>query len=138
MEWRKTPSHFAKCRAFLVLSLLLILLLTGCGAGAPKEQIPAEEQTPVEEQVSAYIIADYYNADGSFSALALALEETEAGRALDAVQGERFIVGDHEFMVEADSFTFMFYTHPSVESAVEWWNDYFEVAADNGIVTVIR
>ena len=124
MEWQKS-------RALLIFCLLMVVFLTGCTVSPPAEQVPPEQEP-------AYNISDYYNSDGSFSALALALEEGDSGRKLDVVRGDHFVVGNQSYEVAAESFTVIFYTFPSHDHATEWWNEYFETAADNGIVTVVE
>ena len=129
----KNIARFAQGKAVLIFCLLLAVWLSGCAASTPQKQ--PTEPAPGEEQ-AARNIADYYNADGSFSALALALEGSESARELEVKQGDCFAAQDHQYTVEAESFTFVLYTHPSLESAEAWWVDYFATAAGNGIVSV--
>ncbi|MCL2544749.1 MAG: hypothetical protein FWE77_02390 [Clostridia bacterium] len=124
MKWGKKLSHSIGHGALFVFLLFLAVLLTGCAAPSPTERAPA------------YNIADYYHSDGAFSALALALEERDFGRQLDAVRGDRFVVENQAYEVLAASFSVVFYTHPSLDHATEWWIEYLETAMESGIVTI--
>ena len=125
MERGKKSSNLNRI-ALLVTGFFFAVSLAGCSTPSPTPSPTPQEPT--------YIIADYYNSDGSFSDLALALEESDTNRKLDVVNGERFIVGNQAYEVLSDTYAVIFYTHSSLDQVTEWWIDYFETAADNGIV----
>jgi len=126
MKQDKKLSHVIGHRTLLVFCTFLTVFLIGCTAPSSTEQAPAHN------------IADYYQPDGSFSALALALEEEDFGRKLDVGPGDRFVIGNQTYEVLAESITVVFYTHPSMDHVTQWWAEYLETAMENGIVTIVE
>jgi hypothetical protein len=91
---------------------------------------PAEEPPAISG--NTYLIDDFYHADGSFSALGLALEEKDFEKSLTVGAGDIIIVGGQQYRVTADSLALSFYTQPSLDSVVIWWTDYLNSLVDSG------
>ena len=83
---------------------------------------------------SKYIITDYYDEDGGFSALGLALEEKNTEKQMTVTVGDLLIIGDQQYIVAANSLTLSFYTQPSLNNAIKWWTDYLNSWEESGKV----
>jgi len=108
----------------VMVVLLIFPLLTACGNGAAVE--------------GAYIITDYYNVDGSFSALGLALEEVNAEKTLVLNEGDIFIVNERQYRVMAESLVLSFYTQSSLDDVIQWWTDYVKIWSEDGIISEVK
>jgi predicted small lipoprotein YifL len=140
---------------FAVLAVAILLSLAACGGTPSNSQTndPSNGQTSTptsNEQTSAptseptstapevdtgYKITDYYNPDGSFSALGLALNEEDGEKALTVKSGDILTVGDQRYEVTAETLTLPFYTQPSLDEVIAWWTDHCASLADNGRIT---
>ena len=107
----------------VLLTVVMLLLCASCADTPPNEPTNA---LPADAAGTVYTIADYYNADGGFSALGLALNEENAEKVLTATGGDTLIVGDHAYSVTAESLTLTLYTQPSMDEVIEWWMEYCE------------
>lgn len=83
---------------------------------------------------TVYIITDYYDENGEFSALGSALDEENAEKVLMVKADDTIIVSDHEYTVIAESLTLTFYTQPSLDEVIQWWTDYCESRIERGEV----
>ena len=125
----------------------LIILCSSCG------DIPQDEQTdnlplhfhseinaPVSDKYvnseKTYIISDYYNEDGTFSDLGLALDEVNSEKVLIISGGETFIIGDRKYIVITEALAISFYTQSSINDVIQWWTDYIKTWEESGIVSV--
>lgn len=103
-----------------------------------KEPAVAEPEPPDVEPPAAagkkYTIADYYNEDGSFSGLGLALTERDSEKQLTVKAGDLLVVDGRQYTVVANSLTLSFYTQPSLDNAMTWWADYLDSWAESGKV----
>jgi len=118
----------------LIFALSAIVLLLFCASCA---DTPSSEQTaipPTDNAGTVYTIADYYNANGEFSALGLALDEENAEKVLTVNDGNTLVVGDHAYSVTAESLTLTFYTQPTLDEVIEWWTGYCEGWKEQGAV----
>ena len=84
-----------------------------------------------------YTITDYYNEDGKFSALGLALDEEDSERVLAVSGGELLIAGERRYEVTVESLTLSFYTQPSLDQVIQWWADCLDSWAESGKVTAV-
>ena len=84
--------------------------------------------------VTVYTVTDFYNTNGGLSDLGLALEEQDSEKTLKVKYGDVLIVGKRQYKVTADSLTLFFYSLPSHEMVIEFWNDYMN--SWEGIETV--
>ena len=130
-------------KKILTLALLLtVTLLISCG-GTDEGVSPTNDpsDTPpasLEPGKTYYIITDYYNEDGSYSELGLALEEVNSEKALALSGGEIFIVSDRQYMVTAETLTLSFYTQSSLSDVIQWWNDYVKIWSEDGIISEVK
>ncbi|MCL1810042.1 MAG: sigma-70 family RNA polymerase sigma factor [Clostridiales bacterium] len=103
-----------------------------------KEPVVTEPEPPDTEPPAAsgkkYTIADYYDAEGGFSALGMALIERDSEKQLTVKAGDLLVVDGRQYTVLATSLTLSFYTQPSLDNAMEWWTDYLENWAASGKV----
>jgi len=116
---------------FLQLTASIVICLLIFGA-VPVMAADAEgfEQT--------YTIADYYNEDGSFSELGLALEVVNTEKVLTVNEGDVVVAGERHFRVLAESFIFSFYTQPSLTHVIDWWTVYLVSLEEGGVVVEIE
>ena len=84
-----------------------------------------------------YIITDYYNEDGKFSDLGLMLEENNSERVLAVSGGDILIAGDRQYEITTQSLTLSFYTQPSRDQVILWWNDYLSSWAQSDKVALL-
>ena len=84
-----------------------------------------------------YAISGYYDEDGKFSDLGLALDERDSERVLTVSDGDILIVGDRQYEVTADSLALSFYTQPSIDQVAQWWTDYLDSWAESGKIQFI-
>lgn len=108
---------------------LALALLTGCGGNTPPP--------PPDSAEPGYRIADYYNEDGTFSALGLALDEVNSEKVLMTKSGDILIVDTRKYSVTAESLTLTFYTQSSLDDAISWWTDYCESRKERGEIAEI-
>lgn len=116
-----------KIFALTLVFLLALSLLAACST--EKEQTDTPESNSAEK---VYKIADYYNADGGFSALGLALPEENSEKVLTVSAGDTLIVGNDKYSVAAESIKLSFYTQPSLDQVIEWWTNYCEGLVGSG------
>jgi len=84
---------------------------------------PAESTTPGYPD-NAYVITDYYNEDGTFSGLGLALDEVNSEKTLILNDGDIFVVGGQMYIVTAETLTLSFYTQSSLADVNQWWTNF--------------
>ena len=101
---------------------------SGSSSGSPSSGNPSESKGTV------YAIADYYNDDGTFSDLGLALNEENSERVLTVQADDVLVVGGRQYTITAESITVPFYTQPSYDEVIEWWAAYLKSHAADGIV----
>ena len=83
---------------------------------------------------NSYYVSDYYNSDGTFSALGLALQNVGSERVLTLYSGDTIVVGSQQYTVTSGSIILSFYTQPSIDSVNTWWNSYLDnLAVDNKV-----
>jgi hypothetical protein len=122
----------------LTLALMFMALGASCSGNTSNEQTeapPPENVAPIPD--NAYIIADYYNEDGTFSSLGLALEEANMEKVLTIKEGEVFVVNGRQYRVMVEELTVSFYTQSSIAEVFEWWSDYTSMWEINGTIAVI-
>ena len=119
-----------KLRRLQLISITVACLLIFGSIPSLASDIGASEQT--------YRIADYYNEDGSFSALGLGLEEIDYARMLTVEEGDTVIAGDRQFLVLAETYSFSFYTQSSLTRVIEWATEYLESLEESGVVIEIE
>ena len=91
-----------------------------------------------ENEGQTYIIADYYNEDGSFSELGQALDINEFGESILTVNYEDiFVVGSRRFLVNVEALELVIYTL-STDHIIEWWVVQFASMAESSIVIEIE
>ena len=103
----------------------------------PVTEPPVTEPPVVEPPAASgnrYTITNYYNEDGGFSALGLALEEKGSEKVLTVKGGDILMVGSRQYTVTANSLTLSFYTQPSLANVTRWWTDYLNSWAEGGAV----
>ena len=126
----------------LILALLLTSsLLTACSGnsnGSGESVQENDRSGGVTAAEGAYIIADYYNEDGTFSELGLALEEVNSEKTMVLRDGDIFIVSDRQYTVTAESLTLSFYTQSSFADVIQWWTDYVRIWSEDGIISEVK
>jgi len=118
---RKTYTFF--------LALIIIALCVSCA------DEPVNEPTstpPTDGGGTVYTITDYYDVNGGYSDLGLALDEENGEKTLTVKSGDTLIVGGHSYSVTAEILTIPFYTQPSLDEVVDWWTDYCENRIERG------
>jgi len=130
----------------IIFAILVLAMLLSCAACAGT---PASDQTstptsndrtstaPTNNTGTVYKIADYYNADGSFSALGLVLNEEDTEKVLTVKDGDTIIVDNQKYSVTAESLTLPFYTQSSLDGVIEWWKDYCDSRIERDEMTKI-
>lgn len=120
-------------KTILTLSVLLTLfLLTACTNSAGNTDDKTGTSSPLPNGTgTVYRITDYYDADGGFSSLGLALDEENSEKVLKASEGDTLIVGDQEYVV-VHSLVIPFYTQTSLDEALAWWTAYCESRVERG------
>jgi len=117
----------------------LLTLCTSCSGTPANEQptTPPIESTapPSGYPDNAYVITDYYNEDGTFSELGLALNEINSEKTLVLREGDIFIVSDRQYIIAAETLTFSFYTQSSFAEVIQWWTDYVKLWEESGIIS---
>ena len=84
-------------------------------------------------------ISDYYDANGGYSALGLALPRgVDSEGVLKAKNGDLLFVGGKQFKVTADTVTLSLYTQPTLARAIEWWVECMDSLADSGGAVVVK
>ena len=129
-----------KC-LILWLALMVMALSASCSdaPGNAHTETPFTENTapaPLNPGESYYAITDYYNKDGSFSELGLALEEVNSEKTLILNAGEIFIMGDRQYIVISESLALSFYTQSSLAGVIQWWDDYVKIWEGGGVISV--
>jgi len=128
-------------KAVLLLFALVAIALCASCSGAPANgqttAPPAESTAPPSVYPdNTYIITDYYNEDGTFSALGFALDEVYSEKTLVLNEGDTFVVNDRQYIVTAETLTLSFYTQSSLAEVIQWWADYVKLWEESGIVSV--
>ena len=123
---------------FTMAAIFILLSCTSCNNTPATSTPTASGQTSTPSTNSAetiYKIADYYNADGSFSALGLALDEKDSEKVLVVKEGDIIVVENQKYSVTEESLTLSFYTQPSLDEVIDWWTDHCGSLAGNGRIT---
>jgi len=122
--------------------LLAFLLLTACGgtngSGESKNDQLDTPPSSLDPGKVYYTVTDYYNDDGTFSELGLALNEINSEKTLALSDGDIFIVNGRQYMVTADSLTLSFYTQSSLADVIQWWTDYVKIWSEDGIISEVE
>ena len=109
---------------------------TGAGAGGEPETSESARIFVSDSATGAtYIIADYYNDEGQFSELGLALEVIDDERRLRVKGGDILAAGDRRYRVIVESLEISFYTQPSLGAVMQWWVDYLDSWAESRKLT---
>ena len=111
-------------RILAFMLLLTLTLLTACGGNT--------DTTPTEGAEPGYKITAYYNENGTFSALGLALDEVNGEKTLTVKSGDILAVGGNQYSVTAETLTLPFYTQSSLDEGIKWWTDYCESRIERG------
>jgi hypothetical protein len=131
-----------KMKKILTLTLIILLaffLLTACSGKDEAAENPTESVVSVPDDLeNTFVIADYYNEDGTFSALGLALDEINSEKVLTVKSGEILVVGDLKYEVAAESVTLSFYTQSSLENVITWWIEHMQSWQENGDVVNVK
>jgi|GEM_PF-6750495 len=93
-----------------------------------REVAKTPQQIDARENGTIYSIADYYTEEGSFSRRGIELAEQDSEKVLVLERGDWILVGNTQYEVVADSFTAVFYTQSSLDSAIIWWSDFLDSA----------
>ena len=131
LGFKKSPRTVMALSITFVAVLSLGLAASRAGPGDLPDSFDGAEA------VNTYSIIDYYDEDGGYSALGLALEESDSGRTLTVSSGDILLVGDRRYEVTIDYLTLSFFTQPSLEQAVKWWADYLDSWEESGKVVNI-
>ena len=128
--------------AYVMAMLLVFFLLAACGGngngGGESVQENDHGSGSAAAVEGAYIIANYYNEDGTFSALGLALDEVNSEKTLLLSDGDIFVVENKIYMVTTESLALSFYTQSSLADVVLWWTDYVRIWEGSGIISELR
>ncbi|MCL2136389.1 MAG: hypothetical protein FWH40_02535 [Coriobacteriia bacterium] len=84
---------------------------------------------------NSVVITDYYNEDGTFSSLGLALDEEDTEKVLYLSEGDTFIIDDHIYSVKSESLKLIFYTQNSLDDVILWWLDCADRWVESGFVS---
>ena len=127
----------------LLLACVIITLCVSCTdkpsseqAGSPQGEAPQKEAPQTNSTGIVYMITDYYNEDGGFSALGKALDEENSEKVLKVKAGDVLIIDGKRYTVAAESITLSFYTQSSHAEVIQWWTDFLEGWKRDGRVTV--
>jgi len=130
-----------KMLAMVPVLLLAVLLLAACGgtpSSEPTLRPTANRQTDVLPTAGAgmvYVIADYYDESGGFSASGLSLDEKDSEKVLTVKAGDTLVVADRQYGVAAEALTLPFYTQSSLDEVTFWWTDYCASRIERGELT---
>ena len=116
----------------IILAAAVVFILLSCVSCGNKPTGGNTDTPPTEGAEPGYKIADYYNEDGTFSALGLALDEVNGEKTLTVNGGDILTVGDHQYSVTAQSLTLSFYTQSSLDDVIRWWTDYCDSRVERG------
>jgi len=105
------------------------------GVVEPAPEIP--ESGGVVNAKRVYTITDYYNENGQFSELGLALNERNSEKVLTVSSGDILIIGNRQYIVTIESLTLSYYPQPSLDLVIQWWTDYLNNWAESGDLTVV-
>jgi len=85
-----------------------------------------------------YNVADYYNNDGTFSKLGLALAEINSEKVLKLKNDEILVIGESRYMIIAASVDLSFYTQGSITEVIRWWAEYIKTLEETGAVVLLK
>jgi len=124
-----------------IIATLLALAVAGCcaacaapvddGRGASSSATSVQGPTG---QGAVYTIADYYNDDGTLSALGMALPQENGEPVLAVAADDLIVVGERSYTVLEDTLALPFYTQPSLDEVMGWWADHMEGLKADGRV----
>ena len=126
-----------KTLAFVALILLTCSLLCACGGNNNPGGTPS---TPDNPSQTTFIIANYYNTDGSFSALGQALpsDPVSGDRVLNVVVGNIVVVNGKQYRVTEPTLKLYFYTQNSMAEVNTWWVEYMNSAIERNQVAEVK
>ena len=116
----------------IIFAAVAVFILLSCVSCSDN---PTDGQTdipPTTNTGTVYTITDYYDENGGYSALGLALEEENAEKVLTVKADDIIIIGKNEYTVMAESLTLAFYTQPSLDEVIAWWTDYCQSRIERG------
>ena len=120
----------------LLLILIISVTCTACGGktstGTPQVNTPTASVTG-----TTYTIKSYYDSEGGYSALGLALTEENGEKVLTVNSGDTIIVDGISYSVTAETLTIPFYTQPSLDEVSDWWTEYCESRIERGEVVAV-
>jgi len=87
---------------------------------------------------NVYVISEYYDSEGGFSRLGLALLEVDSEKVLKLKGGDIFIIGTQKYMVTGEFLKMPFYTQPSLEALNIWWAEYGRNAEEIGVAVKVN
>ncbi|MCL2150848.1 MAG: hypothetical protein FWH50_01320 [Coriobacteriia bacterium] len=128
-------------RKTIILALTILLapsLLFACGSGGDSSPQGSGDLPAGDSSKTAYVIDDYYNPDGSFSSLGLALNEQNSEKVLILSEGDVFVIGSRRYEILSDSLTLIFYTQNSQDAVTTWWIDCAQRWIDAGFIQEVR
>ena len=110
----------------ILLAAVVLLSLVSCadkpaGGGTDK---PPTNKPSVDSSGTVYLIAEYYDENGGYSALGLALDEVNTEKVLTVSAGDTLILGERKYSVVAESLMLPFYTQPSFGEVTAWWTEH--------------
>jgi beta-lactamase regulating signal transducer with metallopeptidase domain len=128
----KTQSRTVIVLAVAFVTVLSLgLMVSRSGSGDLNNPDYATSGSAANANANAiYLITDYYNEDGKFSDLGLALPEIDSARVLIVNKGDIIVAGDRQYEVKTESLTLSYYTQPSREMVIQWWIDYLDSWAE--------
>ena len=120
----------------LFLVFIMAILCLSCGRPATDAPRPPSDgiqnAVPLKKTEPVYIITDYYDEGGEFSALGLALDEENSEKVLTVKSGDTLVVGEREYVVTAPTLTLSFYTQPTLDEVIAWWTEYCQSRIERG------
>lgn len=126
---------------FIALAAVMLFCCASCGGKAAvsleSDETKADDTQTADDTGKVYTIADYYDANGGFSALGLALDEENGEKALIVHAGDVLVVGARKYHLSVASHTIPFYTQPSFDDVIVWWMEYCEGLRNNGEMFVV-
>ena len=121
----------------LLLVLVTAALCVSCGDKPASGRDTPSPGAVTADESELIRISDYYDADGAFSELGLALAEENAEKVLAVNSGDTLVVGDRRYRF-AVSRTIPFYTQPSLDEVMGWWMNYCENLIANGEISELN
>jgi beta-lactamase regulating signal transducer with metallopeptidase domain len=133
--------HSSRVMVALAIAFVAVLglglMVSRAGAGDLINTGGASSADNAFADRSEYIITDYYDEDGSFSDLGLAIDEIDSERALVVRGGDILNVDGRKYEVTVESLALSCYTQPSLDQVIIWWIDCLDSWAESGKVTAL-